>query len=509
MAEGASADRRLYGRWAVTVLAAILAAAGAVAAAPRPYELPPVSSGDAALAERVREGIGDTTGYFGLSVALVEPDGAGGFDVRTAGIGGTGADAEPVGEHTLFGSASVAKVLPGMLLADMVERGEASLDTEVGGLLDRPVADPALAGVTLEELATHTAGISREETGPLQTLWQFAAKRHPDPPESVAAFMRAVAEDVRVDPALRGANHYSNTGIDLLGHALAARAGTEYPQLVRERILDPLEMDDSAVWGEEAPAGLQVHNADLGRPIALDHSAAAAPSGGLVTTAGDLGRLLVAVMDGTAPGAGAARPVAPGDVERRAQGLGWYVETLDGTSITGHGGNATTNGYTAWIGHTGDRGAVVLSNTHRYSEDIGMRLLGVGGGSPDNQAGERVYATATALLALVPGALALGFAARRRPGRRVRRATDRLGLIAYGAAGTAVLTYAYLAGFWHLVSPWVWVAGALLLAAAALVGANRWPRLPVARGRRPRVRCLLTAPVAAVGAALTVLLALI
>jgi len=496
--------------WKWAVLVAVLAVAGASAGAPRPYDLADSTSGDTELAALVREQLGDATGHHGLSVALVEPDGDGGFRVRSAGLGHTGSDGVTVEEHTPFGSASVAKVLPGLLLADMVDRGELTLDTELGDLLGSlDAADPALAGVTVGELATHTAGLPREGTTLPQTLWQFAAKRHPEPTGSVEAFLRTAAEGVTVDPALRGANHYSNTGIDLLGHALAAHAGTVYAELVRERVLDPLGMEDSAIWTSADGPPFQVHDADRGRPLGLDLTEAGGPSGGLVTTAGDLGLLLAAVMDGSAPGANAVRPVAPGDVDRREQGLGWYVETLGGTAITAHGGNATTNGHTAWMGYTGDRGAVVLSNTHRFSEDIGIRLLGVDQPSPDNAAGEKVYATATVLLTLLPGLLALGFASASRPTRWWRRPADRLGLVSHGLGGTAVLTYAYLAGFWHLVSPVLWVAGVLLLAAALGVGALRWRRLPAARGTRPWLRWLLIAPVIGMGLALLVVLAAI
>jgi hypothetical protein len=212
-------------------------------------------------------------------------------------------------------------------------------------------------------------------------------------------------------------------------------------------------------------------------------------------------------MDGSAPGARAAEPAGPGDVDRREQGLGWYVETLGGQAITSHGGNATTNGHTAWMGYSGDRGAVVLSNTHRYSEDIGIRLLGVDEPSPDNATGERVYGIATAVLALFPGLFWLGPAARRRPGRRLRRPTDRLGLVARGTVAVSLLAYAQLAGFWHLVSPWVWVTGVLLAAAAAVVSAHRWADLPLARGRHPWPRWLLTLPPTLAGIVLLAALA--
>ena len=495
-----------------TASAVVLAAVSALLLTPRPYELSAATSGDAELAALVRQGIDDTTGFHGMSVAVVEPGPEGDLRVRSAGLGEQGDRGETVDGRTPFGSASVAKVLPGMLLADMVDRDEVGLDTTVGELLpDLGFTDPAVAALTVEELATHTSGLSREDTTPPQTLWQFAAKRHPSPPTSVDGFLRTTAEDAVVDPALRGANHYSNTGFSLLGHALAEHLETTYADLVGERILDPLGMADTEVWtrvGGEVPDP-RVHDADRGRPIELDRWSAHGPQGGVTTTAHDLGLLLAAMMDGAAPGAWSAEPIAPGDVDRREQGLGWYVETLGGRAITSHGGNATTNGHTAWIGWSGDRGAVVLSNTHRFSEDVGIRLLGVDQPSPDNAAGERVYTAATVALTLLPVLAWLGFAARRRPGRWVRRPADRLGAVSHGTVAVALLAYAHAAGFWHLVSPWVWTTGAGLAVAAVLVSVHRWERLPVARGPRPWARWLSTAPPALAGLVLLVALALV
>lgn len=72
----------------------------------------------------------------------------------------------------------------------------------------------------------------------------------------------------------------------------------------------------------------------------------------------------------------------------------------------------------------------------------------------------------------------------------------------YGTLTAALLWYIHLAGFWHLVSPWVWAAGVFRTVAAAVVGACRWSDLPATRGGLPRLRWTLTGLVAFAGLAL-------
>src|SRR5699024_7175221 len=64
--------------------------------------------------------------------------------------------------------------------------------------------------------------------------------------------------DLETDP---GTYAYSNTGFALLGHAVAEAVGTPYPQLVHERLLEPLGMEETIVpqtyadLPADAPAG--------------------------------------------------------------------------------------------------------------------------------------------------------------------------------------------------------------------------------------------------------------
>lgn len=61
---------------------------------------------------------------------------------------------------TRFEIGSVTKALTGLLLADAVDRGEVSLDTQVGEVIEELRSAPA-AEVTLRELCTHTSGLPR------------------------------------------------------------------------------------------------------------------------------------------------------------------------------------------------------------------------------------------------------------------------------------------------------------------------------------------------------------
>ena len=78
-----------------------------------------------------------------LAVACVTPS-----SIRTAVTGAAATDRFEIG--------SISKGLTGLLLADMIERGEVRADTRLGTLL--PVTG-ALAEVTLSQLATHTSGL--------------------------------------------------------------------------------------------------------------------------------------------------------------------------------------------------------------------------------------------------------------------------------------------------------------------------------------------------------------
>ena len=106
------------------------------------------------LDERIASGNG-----VGLVAASLEPDGT----VVIAAAGKPGPDALPLDGHSVFEIGSITKVFTALLLADMVERGEVTLDTPVQRLMPSEVKVPRRNGreITLVDLATHTSGSPR------------------------------------------------------------------------------------------------------------------------------------------------------------------------------------------------------------------------------------------------------------------------------------------------------------------------------------------------------------
>src|ERR1039458_5368851 len=95
----------------------------------------------------------------GIVVGIVDANGRrfvshGSFSVK---------DPRPVGNDTVFEIGSTTKVFTSTILADMVQRGEVSLDDPVAQYLPADVKMPQRGGkkIKLIDLATHPSGLPR------------------------------------------------------------------------------------------------------------------------------------------------------------------------------------------------------------------------------------------------------------------------------------------------------------------------------------------------------------
>ena len=330
------------------VVAAAVAAASVIGlAAFTPWErgLTAAPTGDGQLAAELQPFL--DSGYMrDVSAAAIEPDG-------TVRFTGWGAD-----EHDRFEIGSITKTFTAALLADAIDRGELTATTTLGEVFAE-LAGTSAGALTMEQLATQHTGLPKSaDRAPLLQMWRAYLRLDPYREDLDSLLERT--QDLDTDP---GAYVYSNTGVALLGHAVAQAAGTAYPQLVHDRLLEPLGMDETIVpempadLPSDAPAGFTNSGLRTG-PWTLG---AEAPSGSIRSTAHDMAIWLRAVAEGEAPGAEAVAPRAD-LADGGAIGYAWHVSPLDGTEVTWHNGG--TGGYRSYAGFTAEgRAIVVLSNT--------------------------------------------------------------------------------------------------------------------------------------------------
>ncbi|MGO1974845.1 MAG: serine hydrolase domain-containing protein [Propionibacteriaceae bacterium] len=360
---GPSSRRPRRGAVIVAVLAGVLALALMAMLAPWPRSLSKEVTGDAALAEQAAAVL-DPGIRRNLSVARIS-DG----EVTFAGFG---AD-----EHREFEIASLTKTFTTALFTDAIERGELTPTTTLGEVF--PEASGDAATITLEELASHRSGLApiplNDPAVTWSATWRSYARLDPYHAVTTDSMVRGLAAET-LDT--RGTVVYSNYGFAMLGQSLAEVTGMPYRELLQERILDPLEMDETylpvtpAGLADDAPKGLTASGLTAGPWTAGD----SAPTGGLRSTTSDVAIFLQAVMNGTAPGSDAVEPRFDADPEGRAKiGYAWFTEPADGRSFRWH--NGITGGFTAFMGFEPDsgNGVIVLNDTAAVVDAAGFQLL--------------------------------------------------------------------------------------------------------------------------------------
>jgi serine-type D-Ala-D-Ala carboxypeptidase/endopeptidase len=309
----------------------------------------------------------------GIVAGTIDADGK----KAIAAYGNAGPDSLPLDADSVFEIGSITKVFTAILLADMAERGEVALDDPIAKHLPSTMRVPERSGrkITLLDLSTQTSGLPR-----LPDNLKPADPRNPYADYTVERMYEFLSRhELRRDPG--ALFEYSNLGVGLLGHVLALRAGKSYERLVKERILEPLDMDHTAItltsWmtthlakGHNT-AGAVVLNWDVG---------VLAGAGALRSTMNDMLRFaranlqsrsrLQQVMQRTH----AVR--APAGRDDMSIGMNWLVRRVSPQQeVVWHNGG--TGGYRTWLGFDKQKGlaAVILTNSAHGADELGFELL--------------------------------------------------------------------------------------------------------------------------------------
>jgi serine-type D-Ala-D-Ala carboxypeptidase/endopeptidase len=309
----------------------------------------------------------------GIVVGVIEPAGR-----RIVAYGNlANGDPRTLDGDTIFEIGSISKVFTSLLLADMVNRKEVSLDDSATKYLPENVTMPQRSGksITLHDLSTHSSGLP-----PLPGNFKPKNPRNPYADYSVAHLYQFLSSyELPRDPGSEF--EYSNLGAGLLGHLLACRAGTDYESLVRIRITGPLGMRDTGItlsssMKERMATG---HNGILA-PVANWDLYTLAGAGAVRSSVNDMLTFLEAFLgykeSALAPAMKAMfevrRPMGQGKI-----GLAWMISFAHDREIAGHDGG--TGGFRSWVGYDPKErlGVVALANafTPIGVSDIGIHLL--------------------------------------------------------------------------------------------------------------------------------------
>ncbi|WP_410644109.1 serine hydrolase domain-containing protein [Amycolatopsis sp. lyj-346] len=346
----------------------------------------------------------DHTGLPGATVAVTHDDDV----VRVAGYGHDAAG-HPLSASSRLPIASVSKSMTAFAVLQLAENGRLGLDEPVTRYLpDFRLADPRGAGITVRMLLDQTSGMA-DETFPDLTL--------PQPHTLAEAVTRLTDAGLAGEPGAQF--RYHNPNYQVAARIVEVVAGQPFADYLTGHVFRPLGMTGSTSV-DAPPSGTEGYVRAFGIEVPVSEPDwFTGGSHGVLTTAADLARWLIAQRTG----GGALSPESVRQAHTPAPGrtyaLGWRVR--DGR--VSHTGD--------WFSHTaaqvllpGGYGIAVMANTG-MALDNEAELLAEGlaslleGGAPEPASPGGVVADRV-LGALALVAVALAVLGVRRAGRKPR-----------------------------------------------------------------------------------------
>lgn len=257
----------------------------------------------------------------------------------TAGVSYTG---QPITPEMEFGIASNTKLFVSTVMLMLQEDAIIDLDDPINMYLaDHANVDP---DITIRQLLNHTSGV----TDPIfYPPWMDTIMANPTryfTNEEVLSWLGAPAN------APGAGWYYSNVNYILAGMVAESATGTPIYQLIRDRILTPLDMDSTFYDVEEPETGTLAHRwyntIDYNDTSRVGLNSAGGCAGSLFSTSAEMAKWYYTLLTGDLLNAASLAELTdfvetgtPG----YAYGLGFSRETTIGRTYWGHGG--TTWGY--------------------------------------------------------------------------------------------------------------------------------------------------------------------
>lgn len=290
-----------------------------------------------------------------------------------------GAAAAP---ETEFRIASMSKSFTALAVLKLRDAGRLRLDDPVAKYVPelrrwpRPTSD---AGpITLRQLLAHAGGLPEDNP---QGDRQLALT-----PAQFSAWLKSAPPLASVPGS---SFEYSNLGFMILGRVVTRVSGRPYQAYIREQILKPLGMTQTHWAPSQVPAGrlaLGYRRAgETWQPEPMLEDGAGGAMGGLISSAGDIGRFMAFMLSAWPPRDGPeAGPVARRTLREMQVGLGFPELELyrrqPGAPVTGvagsYGFGLSANEHCAWGRDVGHAGGLPGFGSHmRWLPDHGVGVV--------------------------------------------------------------------------------------------------------------------------------------
>lgn len=293
----------------------------------------------------------------------------------------------PLSADSLFPIGSLSKGYLGGLLSVLVSEGRLRWDERLDSLLPGTPLSRDAARISLEQLATHSAGLPRQPTdlGLLLGLSRFTFNGENFYNRFDETFLKHYLLDFEAPASIRPA--YSNIGFALIGMAIEQRTGESLESLLETRLLRPLGLRNTgyrpaalpgAAHRAQGHAGDQPKFMRRGTPVDdWQFTPAMRGSAGIYTSARDLLAFAQAHLHGqdglAALLADNLRVRTPQPLD--APGIAWVTDRHGDLEITNQVGMAV--GHTSYVGIDRARrsAVVVLQTSFNWNFKVGHVLL--------------------------------------------------------------------------------------------------------------------------------------
>lgn len=307
-----------------------------------------------------------------------------------------------VDKDTIFAIGSITKVFTTILLADMVNRGLVNLDDPIEKYLPTSIKVPTFNGqkITLENLATHTSGLSEFPSS--HCVSNFNGTDDDEDSIQARLFFIECDKNYTIDQLHQDLSNttlirepglkfqYSTFGVSLLGHILALKSGMSYDRLVEERILNVLGMNSTSIVLSDAQKSRLAIGHLNGQELPFwNTSHPIVPAGGLHSSMADMLKFASAnlgLIDTKINDAMKESHIIMHDSRLGKAfsnnytayvSLGWIIATDFGIQIVEHNGE-TADGYNSFIAlnPSKEKGIVIIASTSSIDIDVANIVFG-------------------------------------------------------------------------------------------------------------------------------------